>query len=146
MFDALVVTFTVKDNGIVLIQEGSHLEPILLMWQACLPLTKNSMVIRLFTRDKTLQEQVPEERDYYPHWGPTPWKDIAIMVSDKKTDKRNTTTVLFMGIHVFIWAFFMSLPLFVVMNPVFWFALRLVFTSDGVGVGVVVGVVKALMT
>jgi len=60
------------------------------------------MVIRLFTRDKTLQEQVPEERDYYPHWGPTPWKDIAIMVSDKKTDKRNTTTVLFMGIHVFI--------------------------------------------
>lgn len=59
--------------------------------------------IGLFTADQTLTNkdkaiytrqnaagtrrglEVPEERDYYPYWGPTPWKDIAIMVSNNKT-------------------------------------------------------------
>jgi len=65
--------------------------------------------------------EVPEERDYYPYWGPTPWRDIAIMVSNNKTEdlmKKYVNSPDYGHKCEFFELFAMSLPLVVIINPV----------------------------
>ena len=59
-----------------------------LVQKVCLPLTRNSKVICQSTQGKIREEQGGAWRylrNVITYWGPTPWNDIAVLVSDKRT-------------------------------------------------------------